>query len=137
MLHVNGNWNKKYENINFFTTWEIRDYYRTKKYFLISCYFQGVLIFFFWFCLPKKCIEINRNFDSQIIYVDIQIYRFLNEFYYICSHAVIIITQFYSISISNPQGIPPPQPVSFANFKFLKVYESVSVLQRSSDSTCQ
>ena len=70
MLHVNGNWNKKYENINFFTTWEIRDYYRTKKYFLISCYFQGVLIFFFWFCFCEKCIVINRNFYCYVIYVD-------------------------------------------------------------------
>ena len=46
----------------------------------------------------------------------------------------IITTQFYSISISNPQLIlsPPPKHVSFGNHRCFKVCESVSVLQRSS-----
>ena len=57
----------------------------------------------------------------------LQIFKLLNEFYYIYSCTTIIMTQFYSISIANSQPIPPtPQPVSFGNPKFFKVCESVS-----------
>ena len=57
----------------------------------------------------------------------------LSELYDICSCTRIIPTQCYSISIPNPQCIPPPlQPVSFGNHTFFKARESVSVLQTSS-----
>ena len=36
------------------------------------------------------------------------LFLLLNEFYYIYSCIMIITTQFYSISIPNPQLIPPP-----------------------------
>ena len=57
----------------------------------------------------------------------------LSEFCYIDSCAMIITTQFYSISIPNPQPIPStPQPISFGDHTFFKVCESVSVLKRIS-----
>ena len=78
---------------------------------------------------------IMKRIDAFPLLVEIIQFLFLllGEFYYLHSCATVITTKFYSISIPNPQHIPPPpQPVSFGNCKFFKICESVSVLQRSS-----
>ena len=43
-----------------------------------------------------------------ILHFFLLIFKLLNEFYYIYSCTTIITPQFYSISIPNPQCIPPP-----------------------------
>ena len=60
-----------------------------------------------WFSL-----QVLSSFDMSSTIVTLFIYFFflfllLNEFYYIYSCTTIVTTKFYSISIPNPQCIPP------------------------------
>ena len=74
--------------------------------------------FFFWSTIYFS--DHQYFFNTQWVY------------YYIHSCTMIITTQFYSISIPNPQPIPPPLNLSPLETMFFKVCELVSVLQRSS-----
>ena len=57
-----------------------------------------------------------------VVVVVTVVFKLLNGFYYIYGCTMIITFQFYSISIPNPQRIPPPpnpshlETVSFSNF---------------------
>ena len=86
----------------------------------------------------EHALKIKEGFFSCYNF-SILFYLFRKFFYYSMNFIALIVvtmiitTQFYSISISNPQRIlPTPQPVSFGNHKIFKVCEWVSVLQRSS-----
>ena len=50
----------------------------------------------------------------------------LSEFYYIYSCTVIITNQLYSISIPNPQSIPPPSNLS--HLETISFSRSVTIL---------
>ena len=102
--------------------------------FLPNAYLWALYLLFL---IPR--FSMLRTLFKNFIYL----FLLLNAFYYIYSCTTIITTKFYSISIPNPQCIPPiPQSVSFGNGKFFKGYESVSVCREVHcilfiDSTCQ